>query len=94
MKTWIESHCKSRAHCLECRNDANFRASIVKAGMATERDFECPEGAKIGQTENLPQPKKPFRPLPGGSTDHEKEAAKAGYVPSCCGSAANPKLQS
>jgi hypothetical protein len=25
--------------------------------MVETRDFECPEGAKIGQTENLPKPK-------------------------------------
>ena len=28
------------------------------------------------------------------ATDHEQEAARAGYVPSCCGSAANRNLLS
>jgi len=41
-----------------------------------------PKGGKVGK--NL------FGP---GSTDHEKQAAKDGFVPSCCGSAANTKLQ-
>lgn len=58
MKEWINSvECKSHAHCFACRNDAAFRASIVKNGMAEIQDFECPEGAKIGETEGLPKPK-------------------------------------
>jgi len=56
---WTSSaHCTSRAHCLACRNDPAFRASIVKAGMADTKDFACPHGAQIGQTEKLPQPKR------------------------------------
>jgi len=55
MKNWIQSdHCKSRAHCFACRNDDRFRASILRAGLTETRDFECPEGATIGRTENLP----------------------------------------
>jgi len=46
---WIaSSHCASRAHCTECRNSADFRQSIVRAGLASEIDFDCPAGLPIG----------------------------------------------
>jgi len=50
-------HCTSRAHCFACRNDTAFRASVFKAGMEAVQDFECPLGARIGQTEGLPNSK-------------------------------------
>jgi hypothetical protein len=56
---WIQSaHCRSHAHCFACRNDAAFRASILRNGGGETRDFDCPEGAEIGQTDRLPHPKR------------------------------------
>jgi hypothetical protein len=42
MVTFTETfHCKSRLHCQACRNDAAFRASLLRAGLVSERDFPC-----------------------------------------------------
>ena len=81
-------HCKSGVHCNACRNDLSFRQGVVGAGMIDTPHFDCPEGKVMGQL----QAAKTL--WAGGSTDHEREAAGAGYAPSCCGSAANPNLQS
>jgi hypothetical protein len=66
---WTESpHCRSHAHCAACRNSEPFRESILKQGWVESRHFDCPEGAKIGQTEGLPEPviyaPKPEAPKP------------------------------
>jgi len=54
---WTGSHhCLSHVHCAACRNDAAFRTSLLRAGAVQTDDFRCPEGCRIGQTENLPQP--------------------------------------
>jgi glycosyltransferase involved in cell wall biosynthesis len=34
-------HCRSRAHCRACRNDAAWRQTLVTAGIAKDRDFAC-----------------------------------------------------
>lgn len=40
---WFKSfHCHSRAHCAACRNDPEFRASLVASCQVRERDFGCP----------------------------------------------------
>lgn len=42
---WTGSyHCQSRAHCVACRTSRLFRWSIVKSGMATDPEFDCPYG--------------------------------------------------
>jgi hypothetical protein len=57
MVTFTQSfHCRSRAHCQACRNDAAFRASLLRAGMVTARDFPCPLGAPISPANGLPRP--------------------------------------
>ena len=55
MKAWTESaHCASRAHCVACRTEEAFRESIVRAGMAAERDFACPHGVTAETAETAP----------------------------------------
>jgi len=52
---WVDSPgCKSHELCLSCRNGEHFRRQLFSRGDVDVVDFACPEGAKIGQTENLP----------------------------------------
>lgn len=45
MKKWIETTgCKNHTHCVACRTDVNWRASLLHAGLVKERDFDCPHG--------------------------------------------------
>jgi hypothetical protein len=44
MKWFTTSHCRTGAHCTACRHDESFRASLVREGFVTERDFDCPFG--------------------------------------------------
>jgi len=59
---------------MACRNDAAFRASLLASGLVRERDFECPLGARIGQTEGLPEPPSIHRPKMGLGDVIEKMA--------------------
>ena len=38
------AHCRLLVHCLACRTDARWRASIVHVGLATAPEWECPRG--------------------------------------------------
>lgn len=38
--TW----CKSRVHCVACRQDELWRESLLAAGLVEMRDFECKWG--------------------------------------------------
>lgn len=45
--TWFETgHCRSRAHCVACRGDREFRESIHAKGLTDAVDFECVFGMK------------------------------------------------
>lgn len=45
--------CISRAHCETCRTDRAWRATVVRAGIADEVDFECPRGLPLGWRPSL-----------------------------------------
>lgn len=47
-----ENHCKTRVHCLACRNDDGFRSQLVK----TFGKFDCPLGIEFGTAKkDLPE---------------------------------------
>ena len=75
--------CNSRKICQTCLSSPQWRGLIGAPDI-------CPHGVT---PDSIP-PKPPRNLFGPGSTDHEIKAAQAGYVPSCCGSAANTKLQS
>lgn len=53
MNVQDQSWCQSKAHCLACRTDAEFRASLFAAKKAPGADFDCPKGFTA---ETAPQP--------------------------------------
>ena len=72
---WVESsHCRSRAHCIACRNERAFRSSIVAKGWAGELDFPCPHGIAWGSQVVFPAPAGPGATL-------KRILAKAGITP-------------
>lgn len=45
MKSWFQqAGCSSRAHCVACRSDRNWRQAKFDLGEAPEPNFECPHG--------------------------------------------------
>lgn len=71
------SGCKSHSHCSSCRKDEAWRKSLLNLNLVNEINFPCPDGFTA---DNLPMK----RQLLGGSTDHEKDAARSGRVSGCC----------
>ena len=44
VKWTLSLGCRAHVHCVACRQDADWRASLLAAGLVVERDFDCPHG--------------------------------------------------
>ena len=81
MITW-QTHlaCVERVACHDCRLSESFRTSIVKANLATRKDYSCPEGWVIDQEPPAAKLRQMVRTLDAASAQTGAHAAP------CCGS--------
>ncbi len=88
---WTELHaCQKKTHCLACRTDADWRQSLVNAGLVETRDFACPNGIDKSTAQAV-QDEAMAKLRPDTMTREEYDALKAEerrrrqLVGGCCG---------
>jgi hypothetical protein len=77
MSKWLKLCSEGeRSHCVACRGDASWRASLQRAGLIESAEFECPFGvtmknAAVIQAEPLAESPMPFHALVAEATWEE-----------------------